>query len=284
LKVLAADFITSAAAGGTTAGVPRDGLGQIAFAGRSNVGKSTLLNALVRRKIARTSAAPGKTRLANVFRVEVEGGPGGPGRWSVYFVDLPGYGYARGGGNSAEELRAVAEAYLASGERLRPERGAGGKPREARPPSESERGWGPASGERSRPAAEAIRAVLLLVDSRHPGLESDLQAHEWLTGRAGPPHVVATKIDKLSRAERARNLRELERLFGTAALPVSAASGEGLDELWKLIARVGRNNARGADARTVPSATETGTADAGSRGADAPTSTADGRQAADEDS
>ena len=78
--------------------------------GRSNVGKSTLLNALCRSKVARTSAAPGKTRLANIYRVVVEGG--GPGKWGLYLVDLPGYGYARGGADAAEELRAVAEAYF----------------------------------------------------------------------------------------------------------------------------------------------------------------------------
>ena len=110
MKVITADFVTSASAGGSVTGIPRDGLPQVAMTGRSNVGKSTLLNALCRSKVARTSAAPGKTRLANIYRVLVEGG--GPGKWGLYLVDLPGYGYARGGADAAEELRAVAEAYF----------------------------------------------------------------------------------------------------------------------------------------------------------------------------
>ena len=165
--------------------------------GRSNVGKSTLLNALCRSKVARTSAAPGKTRLANVYRVVVEGG--GPGRWGLYLVDLPGYGYARGGADAAEELKAVAQAYFARG-----------------------------------------RVALLLVDSRHPGLKSDIQAAHWLTAMHVDIRVVATKIDKLSRTERARNLKALELTFGMPALPVSAASGEGMDTLWKTIASLAR--------------------------------------------
>jgi GTP-binding protein len=88
--------------------------------------------------------------------------------------------------------------------------------------------------------------AVLLIDSRHPGLESDLQAHNWLATLGAEPLVVATKIDKLSRAERARNLRELERIFGKPALPVSAERGEGMDELWKTIAKL----ARGAERRT----------------------------------
>jgi GTP-binding protein len=202
LKVLRADFVTSAAAGGRTDDIPRDGVRQIALAGRSNVGKSTLINALCRQKVARTSAAPGKTRLANVYRIAAEGGAGGPGVWKVYFVDLPGYGYARGGADAADELRAVADAYL-------------GK----------------------TPGV----AALLLVDARHPGLESDRIAARWLDTLEISRHIVATKTDKLSRAELARNLRAIGDVFGTAALPVSAASGEGLDELWTTIAKIARD-------------------------------------------
>lgn len=216
--------MTSAAAGGGTTGIPRDGLPQVAVAGRSNVGKSTLINALARRPIARTSAAPGKTRLANVYRLTLEGH--GPGRWGLYLVDLPGYGYARGGKSSADELKAVAESYFA----------AAGVVAGSKGPVPSR-----ASGSGTAPS------VLLLMDSRHPGLESDIQAHEWFATLGLEPVIVATKIDKLSRAERARNLRELERLFGKPALPVSAERGEGMEELWKTIANKARAARRAAD-------------------------------------
>lgn len=170
--------------------------------GRSNVGKSSLLNALVKRDLARTSAAAGKTRLANLYKVTLDGGPGGPGQWTVYFADLPGYGYARGGRESVQELRRIAEEYFSA---------------------------------RAGPAA-----VLHLIDSRHPGIASDLEAARWLQALDVERAVVATKIDKLSRAERVKNLRELGRQLGKAALPISAASGEGLDDLWTLIARLTR--------------------------------------------
>ena len=211
VKVLNAEFVTSAAAGGGTEGIPRDGLPQIAMAGRSNVGKSTLLNALCRRKVARTSAAPGKTRLANVYRVAVAGP--GPGRSTLYLVDLPGYGYARGGADAAAELAAVADAYFAG--RGDPAPGAGRRP-------------------------DRTLAALLLVDARHPGLQPDTQAARWLQTMDVTFQVVATKIDKLSRSERARNLKALELSFGMPALAVSASSGEGLDALWKTIASLAR--------------------------------------------
>jgi GTP-binding protein len=227
VKLLNADFVTSAA---RADGIPRDEVARIALAGRSNVGKSSLINALCRAKIARTSAAPGKTRLLNFYRIVMEGGPGGPGRWAVYLVDLPGYGYARGGDESAEELAEIAESYFNA-------EGAGDG-RRARPrPIEKPRD---AAGNAGRPARDAPVA-LLLIDSRHPGLQADLEAADWLNRTGVSYRVVATKIDKLARSERAKNLKALETTFGTAPLPVSATSGEGMDELWRTIARLARN-------------------------------------------
>jgi len=185
---IAAEFVTSAARAGD---FPRDRLPETALVGRSNVGKSSLINALVRRPLARTSAAPGKTRLANVYRVQRGSMP------ACYLVDLPGYGYARGGDASAEEFRVLTDAYF-------------GRP--------------------------GNRAVLLLVDARHPGLASDLDAWAWLKTQPCARGIVGTKVDKLTRAERARHVREFETLFDLPVALVSARTGEGLDELWKMIA------------------------------------------------
>ncbi len=91
----------------------------------------------------------------------------------------------------------------------------------------------------ARPAEP--RTALLLVDSRHPGLRADLDAAAWLNRLGVTYHVVATKIDKLARSERAKNLKTLETTFATAVVPVSATSGEGLDELWRTIARLARS-------------------------------------------
>jgi GTP-binding protein len=188
---IAAEFVTSAAGADD---FPRDRLPEVALVGRSNVGKSSLLNALTRRTLARTSAAPGKTRLANFYRVQRGASP------ALFLVDLPGYGYARGGGASADEFNRLTEAYFARGLESRDV------------------------------------GLLLLVDSRHPGLESDMQAWNWLQSQPFPRGVVGTKVDKLSRAERARHARQFQLLFDMPVPMVSANTGEGLDELWKMIA------------------------------------------------
>ena len=205
---IAAEFVTSAAGAGD---FPRDGLSEIALVGRSNVGKSSLINALVRRQVARTSAAPGKTRLANFYRVQRGSTP------ALYLVDLPGYGYARGGDASAREFNSLVAAYFARSEG-------------------NETGRDPA-------APKKPIAVLLLVDSRHPGLESDLDAWSWLQTQPCPRGVVGTKVDKLTRAQRLRHARELESLFQLPVPLVSAMDGEGLDALWKMIASLPRQTA-----------------------------------------
>jgi GTP-binding protein len=195
-----AEFVTSASGAGD---FPRDRLPEVAMVGRSNVGKSSLINALVKRTIARTSAAPGKTRLANYYRVHPEAGR------AFYLVDLPGYGYARGGGAAAEEFRRLADSFFGRQESGGPEGG-----------------------------AHPITLALLLVDARHPGLEADLAAWEWLQVQPLPKAVVATKVDKLTRAERARHSRQLDSLYHGPVRMVSAQTGEGLEELWKLIVKL----------------------------------------------
>jgi GTP-binding protein len=154
---------------------------------------------LVRTPVARTSAAPGKTRLANFYRVQRGTVP------PFYLVDLPGYGYARTtrGADRSEAVgafRQLTDDYFGR--------------------------------------ADKRIGVLLLVDARHPGLESDLEAWEWLTAQPHACAIVGTKTDKLTRAERTRHARELETLFESPVPLVSATTGEGLEELWKLIVRL----------------------------------------------
>ena len=200
-----ATFVISAVSPGD---LPRDGLAEIAMVGRSNVGKSSLINALVRQRVARTSAAPGKTRLANVYRV-TRGTIA-----SFYLLDLPGYGYARA-----------------------PRRALG-----ARSPADARRASQAEFEAIVRVVFDRAPAALLLVDARHPGLESDRAAWQWIHAAAGDAAVVATKIDKLGRGERIRALREFESVFETSVLPVSAVTGEGLDQLWTLMDRLKKSS------------------------------------------
>ena len=194
---ISAEFVTSAAG---ARDFPRDRLAEVALVGRSNVGKSSLINALVGKSLARTSAAPGKTRLANFYRVQR--GTSRP----LYLVDLPGYGYARGGEQTVREFNRLAEAYFAR-------------------------------------AVDQPIGVLLLVDSRHPGLESDLDAWAWARSLPCPSAVIGTKVDKLTRASRTRHAHEFESLFQQPVPLVSAMDGEGLDALWKMIASLPRQTA-----------------------------------------
>ena len=173
----------------------------MALVGRSNVGKSSLINALVRRDVARTSAAPGKTRLANFYRVQR--GTSAP----FYLVDLPGYGYARGGDASAREFNELTDVYFARGG-----------------------------------TAKAL-AVLLLVDARHPGLDTDLEAWHWMASLSCPRAIVGTKGDKLTRAERDRHERAFQSVFAVPVPLISAHTGEGMDQLWKTIVNLPRTTA-----------------------------------------
>jgi GTP-binding protein len=200
-------FIRSAA---SARDFPRDGLPELAVVGRSNVGKSSLINALLRQRLARTSAAPGKTRLANIFRVQRGAKP------PFHLVDLPGYGYARGGEASARAFDELTRTYF------------------------------------GREGLDGRVAALLLVDARHPGLQSDVEAWNWLRDTVARREIVATKIDKLARGERIRATRQLESAFETSVLPVSADTGEGLDELWRMIDRLANNPAEAAPRPRLP--------------------------------
>jgi GTP-binding protein len=213
---ISAEFVTSAAGEGD---FPRDRLVEVALVGRSNVGKSSLINALVQQDVARTSAAPGKTRLANFYRVQRGSAS------ALYLVDLPGYGYARGGDAAAKQFNRLTDAYFAR----MPGSGIRNRDSDVR---------GLPGSRIPDPGSRKRIGVLLLIDARHPGLESDLDAWTWLKSLPVPRGVIGTKVDKLTRAERVRHARELESLFDGPVPLVSAATGEGLEELWKLIVRL----------------------------------------------
>jgi GTP-binding protein len=190
-RITAAEFVISAV---QPRDFPVDGRPEIAFVGRSNVGKSSLINALVRVPVARTSASPGKTRQVNVYRIRPAGGS------PFYLMDLPGYGHTGGGEKAQREFAALTALYFDT---------------------------------RSTHTASPLSGVVLAVDARHPGLASDIEACRWLHALGAPFLLAATKADKLTQSERAKLTRACLEAFGEEPLPVSAITGAGLDELWQ---------------------------------------------------
>lgn len=189
MKVESAEFVKSAHASGDFV---HDGRPEVAFVGRSNVGKSSLMNRLLGRKgLARVSSTPGRTRSVNYFLINRR----------YWFVDLPGYGYAKAGKQERREWAELADTYF---------RGSG------------------------RPL------VVMLVDGKVGATPLDAQAWDYLRSLGSPVLVVATKVDRIPRGRRvamAKSVGAALELDETVSLiPVSAHSGEGMKELWGAIA------------------------------------------------
>lgn len=177
---------------GITSTLPENDKIEIAFAGKSNVGKSSLINALMNRKAyARTSAQPGKTQTINFYNINEE----------LYFVDLPGYGYAK----VSEEIKAkwgkMIENYLQSSKQL--------------------------------------KLVFLLIDIRHEPSANDRHMYEWILFQGYKPVIIATKLDKINRSQKEKHLKMLRQGLNadgkTNILPFSALSKQGRDEIWDYI-------------------------------------------------
>jgi GTP-binding protein len=189
MKILSAEFIISAA---RPEQFPRDSRPQIAFAGRSNVGKSSIINSLLHRKnLVKTSVTPGKTQLINFFLIN----------GLFYFVDLPGYGYARVPQNVLDAWAPMIEGYFRGSTRL--------------------------------------TAVVVLLDSRREPDSRDAQLLQWLRQNDIQAIYALTKADKLNRQESERAKRQVEANLGLAAQPLltSAKSGQGIKELWTEITK-----------------------------------------------
>ena len=196
MKIQTAEFVTSVGLDGR---LPVSHLPQIAFVGRSNVGKSTLINALAHRKIARAGGAPGTTRLLNIYRIQLA-----KHRGELLLIDLPGYGYVRGGSAANRGFDRMTERYFRPDRHETPD----------------------------RPGRTGPAGAVLLVDTRHPGLESDRDALAWLSELELPVVVAATKVDRLKASARCDALRDHETALGRTILPISAKLGDGLSAFW----------------------------------------------------
>jgi GTP-binding protein len=189
MLIKSADFVTSAPA---LASCPPSEWPEIAFAGRSNVGKSSLINCLLNRKgLVRTSSTPGRTQLLNFFAINE----------SLYFVDLPGYGFARAPRSVRERWQPMVHGYL-----------------------------------RGR---SNLRAVVWLLDVRRDPSEEDLRFLDWLEESEIPTIPVITKVDKVSRNELARRVAKIASSTGLSTellTPFSVLTRQGCEEVWELIA------------------------------------------------
>lgn len=185
MKISSVEFVKSVA---SIDQIPKDGLKEVAFAGRSNVGKSSLINCLLnRKKLAKTSSTPGKTRYLNYFRINDR----------FYFVDLPGYGFAKVSRSERQQWRNLIEAFLNENDNL--------------------------------------KGVISIIDSRVGATDLDLQLLDWLKSLEVPVQVVATKADKLSKSAMAKQAGSLNRQLRDYTrgeiVPFSATKGTGKREL-----------------------------------------------------
>jgi GTP-binding protein len=186
---LEAEFVVSA---NKPEQFPADGLSEVAFLGRSNVGKSSLLNALIgQRRLAFTSSTPGRTQTINFYRIERRS----------YFVDLPGYGYARVPRGFQEQWRELIESYLC---------------------------------ERA-----TLQLCFMVLDARRGWMEKDLVLKGWLEMQNRPYQVIVTKMDKLNQAEQQRGLAAIRKITPDP-LPFSAVDGRGMREIWQAITKTHR--------------------------------------------
>ena len=184
MKIQSAEFILSAASPWQ---FPDPSLPEIAFAGRSNVGKSTLINSLLnRKKLVKTSSTPGKTQLIKFFKINND----------FFFVDLPGYGFAKVPESVSKQWQRLIEAYL------------------------QER--------------ETLRNVVLIVDSRHKPTAKDRQLKQWLDYYQRPVLIVASKIDKLKRGQIQKQLKQIKQNLSLDKTPLVHSSLEKgrREEIW----------------------------------------------------
>lgn len=180
---------------------PEDGRPEIAFLGRSNVGKSSLINKLIKRKaMARTSSVPGKTQTLNFYDLDSR----------LFFVDVPGYGYAKVSKSARAKFAAMIETYLTT--------------------------------------RQPLCGVVLLVDSRHEPTADDISMYQYLKYYQLRTLVVATKIDKTPKSKRLHVVKQINQRLDLnqtdTVIPFSAVTGEGYDAIWSWLSQtsgVGEN-------------------------------------------